>query len=662
MTQQSSGTAAITFQEQPCVILNERGISLPSGMANQGSILALLKNSPNGVGIIVDTRQMSGGGYMYAANENFSGVFDLSVMDTISLSVVAIAITRMPDGREIFSFKLLGNATFPPVQLGLGFMLTGLGVFAAVNCRMNETALRDAVYGRSLRAALFPSNVTANAVTVIADLNRFFPPCDNYYILGAMVELGWGPGKPLVHADLGVFIETGASSRVAIAGLVWAILPTEEHPLLELRVQALGIIDFNAKTLSIDASLFGSRIMDWTLNGDVAIRTGWGDNPRFLLSAGGFHPCYRPPSDLPDMRRLSMVLGDNPRIEFNNYIAIAEQTVQFGAGVYFSYTKKISLLVTSIKFAVIGYAAFDALFQFDPFLFHIIMQAGLAVKVNKKNVASIDVKLDIKGPNPYDISGYGKISVLCVTLKVKFDFTVGKKKPEISAGSIDPYHILKNELAEPGNWIFTPLTAKPDGVIGIPENQFSVRSSTDAVPPSGIKACFSQKSLPLGVKIHKFGNAKLAGAANYFDVKVSEGAGGSNVQEHFTRGQYFNLREEEQLSGTAFEKMKSGVLFEVSNGFEMNGTLKHCPTGYDTSILPDLPEEYSKTYAKTATIGTQTEKSKPIVIKPVVRTPNIIRVSKTAMNGSIKATGNRCYSSTPLLVKKMEKLSFEVQP
>ena len=53
-------------------------------------------------------------------------------------------------------------------------------------------------------------------------------------------------------------------------GQVAAVLPTEEVDIVRLNMDVLGVVDLSAGTLSIDASLRDSRVVAYTLSGDMA--------------------------------------------------------------------------------------------------------------------------------------------------------------------------------------------------------------------------------------------------------------------------------------------------------------------------------------------------------------------------------------------------------
>ena len=100
--------------------------------------------------------------------------------------------------------------------------------------------------------------------------------------------------------DLGLILELGNRTRLVVLGRVLAILPTEKHDLLRLQMNALGVIDFDQRTASLDAVLYDSRLVGkFPITGSMAMRMNWGSSPQFALSVGGFHPAFKPPAKIP---------------------------------------------------------------------------------------------------------------------------------------------------------------------------------------------------------------------------------------------------------------------------------------------------------------------------------------------------------------------------
>ena len=116
-------------------------------------------------------------------------------------------------------------------------------------------------------------------------------------------------GTPtIVSLELGLILEIPRPA-FAIAGVLRITLPAPEAALIKIQVNFLGIVDFEKKQLSFDASLYESYVLFMTLTGDMAVRVYWGDDANFLLSVGGFHPSYPPPAmGLGPLGRLGIII------------------------------------------------------------------------------------------------------------------------------------------------------------------------------------------------------------------------------------------------------------------------------------------------------------------------------------------------------------------
>jgi hypothetical protein len=270
---------------------------------------------PDGVGLSIDASGIVGGGFLAFddANKRYTGVLTLN-FEEIGLTAIGLITTKMPDGSEGFALLINIGATFnPPIQLSLSFNLSGVGGLIGVNRSMEIDALRTGLKNRTLDSILFPdpSTVIANASKIISDLRTVFPPAEERYVVGPMVKIGWG-SPTIITADIGIFLEFPDPVRIVLLGQVEAALPEEKKALVVIHLDVLGVLDFAKEELTFQASLYDSRILSFTLFGDSAFLLGWGCDPRFALSLGGFHPKFTPPPPpivFADLKRLTLDIG-----------------------------------------------------------------------------------------------------------------------------------------------------------------------------------------------------------------------------------------------------------------------------------------------------------------------------------------------------------------
>ncbi len=504
---------------------------------------------PTGVGLSVDVGIIKGGGFLSidVAKGEYVGAMELDFIGIISLKAIAIINTKMPDGSEGFSLLIIITADFPPIQLGFGFTLNAVGGLLGLNRTVNIDALREGVRTNAIKSVLFPQDVVANITRIVSDLKQIFPPLNERLIVGPMAELGWGTPS-IIKLELGILIEIPVP-RIAILGVLAAFLPAEELALLRIQVNFLGVIDFDNKSISFDASLFDSRLLIYTLTGDMAFRLSWGDHPMFILSVGGFHPAYHDaPQDLQHMTRLGISLlgGDNPRISVLSYFAVTSNTVQFGA--------RAELYAAAAGFNVYGFIGYDVLFQFDPFKFIASFEAGLALREGTDTIMGIHLAGQLSGINPWNARGEASITILFLEISVSFNETWGDDATKVEPPKEDILARLTTEINDNRNW----RAEIPDSNnLHVSIRKMELPPDQLVIHPMGVLT-FSERLVPLGVDITKFGN-KVPLNAKRFDIKATDpGILTQNVTEEFAPANFFDKNDNEKLSSPSFDRLTSG--------------------------------------------------------------------------------------------------------
>ena len=142
-------------------------VSFPSAGGNFGPVqLGVGFNPPKGVGLAIATPAVAGGGFLeldYDAGR-YSGVFELTIVGTVSVKAVAIITTKLADGSPGFALLIFITAEgFTPVQLGMGFSLTGIGGLLAINRTVNADAVRGGLRNGVLDSILFVKDPVKNA-------------------------------------------------------------------------------------------------------------------------------------------------------------------------------------------------------------------------------------------------------------------------------------------------------------------------------------------------------------------------------------------------------------------------------------------------------------------------------------------------------------------
>jgi hypothetical protein len=516
---------------------------------------------PSGIGISIDAGAVKGGGFLSFDNDagRYSGVIELQVF-SVSVKAFGLLETKFPDGTQGYSFVIVIIAEFVPIQLGFGFTLLGIGGLIGVNRTMDETALAAAVRTGALANLLFPLNPIQDAPAIINDLATVFPAAPGHYLFGPMAKLGWGT-PTLISADLGIILEF-PGPRIAVLGVVRMLLPSPDAAIVRFQLAVAGILDFPAQTFSLLASLFDSTVAGYVVTGDMAYRLGFGNNPSFLLSVGGFNAGFQSPPAFPTLRRASVDLGvsGNPSLTASGYFAITSNTAQIGAS--------IQLKASGFGIRLDGWLGFDVLFVFSPFSFTASISAGVRISFHGAGFG-ITLRGSLSGPTPWHVNGRVCVSILwwdaCLPIDVKFGRAEPAALPEIdpwdgdeSVGVIG----LRAAIENTGNWAGSP----PPGGLAVVALSAAATAATTPVDPIGA-ATLRQKVAPLNMVLEKFGEYKPA-IHDQFHLSATRGSVSLNltpvteiglVEDKFAPAHYLQLSSAQRLSMPSYDDMDAGI-------------------------------------------------------------------------------------------------------
>lgn len=505
---------------------------------------------PNGVGLSLDAGPVKGGGYLFFDfdREEYAGALQLVFSGWINLTAIGLVTTRMPDGSKGFSLLIIITAEFGTgIQLGYGFTLLGVGGLLGVNRTMKLEPLMEGVRTGAVDGIMFPRDVIANAPRLISDLRTIFPPEEGKFLIGPMAKIGWGT-PTLISLSLGIIIEI--PGNIAIVGVLRLALPTPDDPILILQVSFAGAIEFDKKRVFFFASLFESRVLFMTIEGEMGMLAAFGDDANFVLSVGGFHPRFEPPPlPFPVPRRIAINVLDTDwgRIKVSGYFAITSNSAQFGA--------KAELFFGFSGFSIEGWFAFDALFRFSPFYFIIEIGASVALKVLGASLLSIRLQFALEGPTPWRARGSGSISILFFEISADFDVTWGEAR-QTTLEPIDVLGMLETELQKPQSWTaFLPPGSN---------QRVSIRAFGADDPnllvlhPVGVLRV-AQRAVPLDLTISRVGHQRPSDA-NRFSLAATGGlAKEADVEERFAPAQFLDLDDAAKLSRPAFEPQHGGI-------------------------------------------------------------------------------------------------------
>ena len=513
--------------------------------------------APSGLGLSVDGGGFKGGGFLNFEPElaRYSGMLELEFQDQFTVKAIGLLDTRLPNGQTGFSLLIIISAEFTPIQLGFGFRLSGVGGLLGLNRTVNTDRLVAGLRDNTLGSILFPTDIVANADRIIGDLRQVFPPAGGRFVFGPMARITWGT-PAILTADIGLIIELPEPVRLAILGVVRGILPDERTAILRLQVNFLGVIDFEKEQFSFDASLFDSKLLAFTLTGDMAMRLYWGADANFLQTVGGFHPAYQPPPmNLPALRRLTLALlnGENPRLTLEAYFAVTSNTVQLGA--------RLELYAAAWKFNAYGFLSFDVLIQFNPFYFIAEVTAMLALRVGTSSIASIKLTLTLEGPTPWKAKGDARLK-LCwfLTVKVRFNKTFGEAR-NTTLPDLLVLPLLTEALTARDNWEEERASTQ-HRLESLREIEAATPSTIRVHPVGTIR--ISQKVAPLNIQIDRIGSQRPADARSFRIEQLQVGSGPAvtnppAAQESFAPAQFFDMSDEDKLESPSFKSFDSGI-------------------------------------------------------------------------------------------------------
>src|SRR4029079_4453367 len=91
-------------------------------------------------------------------------------------------------------------------------------------------------------AILFPDDVLGATDSIVAGLDAWFPAAEGSSVFGVAATITWGTRKTLVTGELGVMVCV-PELEIAVLGSVAMALPDEAEALLDLHMDAVGVID-----------------------------------------------------------------------------------------------------------------------------------------------------------------------------------------------------------------------------------------------------------------------------------------------------------------------------------------------------------------------------------------------------------------------------------
>ncbi|MBQ7073303.1 MAG: S1 RNA-binding domain-containing protein [Bacteroidales bacterium] len=518
---------------------------------------------PSGFGITVDASAVKGGGFISIDQQTgeFFGVLDLNIINKIGVGGFLLCDPGTAKGHE-FSLVVLLSARFNPgVPLGMGFSLTAVGGTLGLNRELSRDAIQNGVRTGSLDQVFFVSNIKDHLSEMKSNVLTYFPVKKGQFFFGILGEITF---EPIVKCDFGLLIQLPKPTEFIIVG---ALKVNAAEGLVRINVFFGGGINFE-EGMWFDASIVDSQIVGISISGDMAFRLNWGGQKGFLLSIGGFHPAYKPEEGLHvgSMKRLAMKLDYSIlKISFESYLAVTSNSFQIGA--------RFDLKVGWDKFGITGYASFDALFQFDPFLFMFNVSAGVGVKCGDWTLLSIDLALDVQGPAPWIVSGFAKFSFLLIPVEVSFTKSWGESAPELPSKTVEVFPLLVDVWKKDNNWSVDNGDIAGNSMVVL----FGHESSSMVLQPDG-SLTFNQSAIPFYTpnKLDKMDLCNDAVPTDYDSLKLSVLNGqvlekAALEQNDFAPALYKKMSIKEKLDSESYVKYNSGFTLNEKDKLQSKG-------------------------------------------------------------------------------------------
>lgn len=509
-----------------------------------GALIAIGPMPPNAFQAELNAGPVQGSGALLVTDTGVAGVISAR-MGVVEVAALA-SLARTPAGGPSFLAVFAAGFT-PGLQFGFGFQIGRIGGLIGIERAIDRDTMAAKLREGTLAAVLFPLDIGPSAGAALAAVDHLFPPRDGSAVVGPTFRLSWleVAGAGFASVDLAVLIQL-PGPVIALVGSVRAGIPGLTA-ILRLRADILGVLDFPARTATVDASLVDSGALGiFSIYGDLAFAVSWGADPYAVLSLGGFYPGFSPePAKIRPLNRLGMALNvplPNLRFRAEGYLAATSNTLQLGG----RFELGIDAGVASIS----GYLGVDALIQFTPFHFTADVAGGLAVRFLGHTFAGVRFEGHLDGPGP--VSLHGKVTVETFLKDFDWEDTFVFGRPE-SPPAIPPRRVVDVLVAEE----FSPSNLRtiggidPSVVLSNPDRQgdFVVLA-----PLSGL--IWTQHRVPLGLPVDRVDGTPL-GVRQTVHARAPHQTGVE--RDRFAPGSFITLTKAQALATPTYDLLDAGV-------------------------------------------------------------------------------------------------------
>ena len=465
----------------------------------------------------------------------------------------------------------------PGIEIFLGLTLNAVGGIFGINRTMDTDALTATVRSGRMGDVMFPHDLAARAVEVIAAVKQVFPARADQVVVGPMLKLGWGRPVSFVTVSVGVVFTFPDPVVIAIIGSLRIGLPTPDLPIIDLRADFSGVINASTGDVSFDASLANSRIATFDLSGDLALRAG---PSGFLFTAGGFFPGFPVPAGLGDVRRLAISIAPSSilSIRAEAYFALTPSTVQFGGG--------LAVVADLGPIGVSGGLSLDVLIRTQPSLaFTAQMHGSFRLSFEGEDILSAKLDVLLEGPGRWHARAHAEIGFLFFSVSGTLELSWGESHDEAPPSVVVAAEV-RRALDQAPVWAHV-IPAQDGGIV-------TLRDGATALHPLG-KLRLTQTVAPLGITLAHFGNASVADAGPVEVTVTASLATPEPSDELFASAQFFDLTDEEKLSKPAFVAHRAGYTVAGTSWGPLVDPLV-AEVGYEESTQDQRPPPGSRRF------------------------------------------------------------------
>ncbi|MGZ8736296.1 MAG: DUF6603 domain-containing protein [Nocardioides sp.] len=508
-----------------------------------GTFIALGPLPPNAFVARLDAGPLRGSGSLLRQPDGVSGVLtaNLGVAEVAALA----SLRRIPSGPSFLAIMAAGFT--PGLQVGFGFQINRIGGVVAIERRVDRDTLARRLGDGSAAAVLFPLDIGSNAPRILRAAEELFPPAPGSAVAGPTFRFAWleVAGKGFASVDLGLLLELPGPRAVVIVGVLKAGIT----PVVQLRADFAGVVDFAQQRATVDATLVDSGALGiFKIYGDLAFASSWGPTPYTVLSLGGFYPGFRPePAQIRPLNRLGMaphVPLPGLRMRAEGYLAATSNTLQIGG--------RLDIGVDAGIASVSGFVGVDALVQFTPFHINAQLAAGLDVRFLGQTFCGVSFRGTLDGPGPVTI--HGRLTVETFFKDFDFDetFVIGDAVPQPEL----PGKRARDAILEQAVPDHLSPVGGADRLVALRELRRAGKYAV--VPPLG-GVEWRQHAAPLDTPIDRVAGVPLGSTQVVGARAAHPGLTAEPVSDRFAPGSFITLTAAESLNGPTYDVLPAGV-------------------------------------------------------------------------------------------------------